>query len=144
MEAGLALPPRCSVALTPLGFHHLALQARDVERVAAFYREVLHLPELTRYHRDDGALRSVWLAVSPRAEPGDGFLAVEAAPDDVPAGTLGFSMLALRIAPGAREGLVRELAAAGIVPVRETGWTVYIRDPEGNLVGLSHHPHPRP
>ncbi|HSP79585.1 MAG TPA: VOC family protein, partial [Myxococcaceae bacterium] len=41
------------------GFHHLAIQVRDVERVTAFYREVLGLPELRRHHRPDGSLRSV-------------------------------------------------------------------------------------
>ena len=46
-----------------LGFHHLAIQARDVERVAAFYRVVLGLAEVKRWHRDDGSLRSVWVSV---------------------------------------------------------------------------------
>lgn len=63
-----------------LGFHHVALKAHDVERVGAFYREVLGLAELRRWFRDDGTLRSIWLATTPNADDTDGFIAVEAPP----------------------------------------------------------------
>ncbi len=116
-----------------LGFHHVAVQARDVERLAAFYLEVLGLPELTRYLRDDGSLRSIWVGVG-----GEGFLAIEAAASLEAAGTLGFSMVALRIAPADRVALETKLAKH---IERHSKWTLYVRDPEGNLVGLSHHPH---
>ncbi len=124
-----------------LGFHHLALQARDVERVSAFYREVLGLCEVKRHFRDDGTLRSVWLAVE-GSDALAGFLAVEHLPSGLaqPGGALGPSMIALRVAPGARPGLRDHLAQRGVPIERETGWTVYVRDPEGTLVGLSHHP----
>ena len=55
------------------GFHHLAIQVRDVEKVTAFYRDVLGFSELKRHHRPDGSLRSIWVGV-----PGGGFLALEA------------------------------------------------------------------
>jgi catechol 2,3-dioxygenase-like lactoylglutathione lyase family enzyme len=116
------------------GFHHIAVQVRDVARVAAFYAETLGLPELRRFHRDDGSLRSVWLGVAP------GFLAVEAAPEFTPDGVLGFSMLALRVPAAQREATVATLISRGITIEKQTRWTVYFRDPEGNLVGLSHHP----
>src|SRR3712207_8734332 len=35
------------------GFHHLAIQVRDVEKVTAFYRDVLGFTELKRHHRAD-------------------------------------------------------------------------------------------
>jgi glyoxylase I family protein len=122
------------------GFHHLALQAADVERVAAFYREVLDLPELYRYLHDDGTLRSIWLGVTQgQSEARGGFLAIEA---HLPGaqGTVGLSMVAFRISRGQREEAVAHLKASGVPIEKETGWTLYFRDPEGNLVGLSHHP----
>ena len=125
--------------MNTLGFHHVAIQARDVTRVAAFYRDVLGLAETARHLREDGSLRSIWVGVG----GGDGFLAIEAAASLEPAGTLGYSMVALRIEPGDRDGLEATLARHRVPIERQSGWTVYVRDPEGNLVGLSHHPHAR-
>jgi len=125
--------------MNTLGFHHVALQARDVTRVAEFYLRVLGLPETARHLRDDGSLRSIWVSVG----GGHGFLAIEAAASLEPAGALGFSMVALRIEPGDRAHLEATLAKHHVPIERESGWTVYVRDPEGNLVGLSHHPHSR-
>jgi catechol 2,3-dioxygenase-like lactoylglutathione lyase family enzyme len=126
------------------GLHHVAVQVRDVERVAAFYRDALGLPEVARFLFEDGRLRSVWLAARAGGD-GDlsgGFIAVERAADARPPGTLGFSMVALRIDPAAREATEAALAAKEIPVEKRTDWTLYVRDPEGNLVGLSHHPHP--
>ncbi|MEW5740415.1 MAG: VOC family protein [Myxococcota bacterium] len=128
--------------MSPQGFHHAAIQARDVERVASFYRDVLGLPEIARHHFDDGRLRSVWLSVRAGGDAAAGFLAVEKAADERADGTLGFSMVALRIDAAARDTAEAHLAAQGVCVERRTGWTLYVRDPEGNLVGLSHHPHP--
>jgi glyoxylase I family protein len=124
-----------------LGFHHLALQVRDVERVTAFYRDVLGLQEVKRWTREDGSLRSVWLAVE-GSDPLAGFLAVEHLPTGVapPMNVLGPSMIALRLAPDARAAVIAELAHYQVAIEKQTGWTLYVRDPEGTLVGLSHHP----
>ena len=127
-----------------LGFHHVALKVHDVERVGAFYREVLGLAEVRRWFRDDGTLRSIWFATTQRIEDSDGFIAVEAPPLEEPPGTLGYAMVALRIAPDDRERVAAELKARDLPLVRETRWTLYVRDPEGNMVGLSHHPHDAP
>jgi catechol 2,3-dioxygenase-like lactoylglutathione lyase family enzyme len=120
------------------GLHHVALQVRDVAKVARFYVEVLGLPVLERYLRDDGTLRSIWVGLGARADAG--FLAVEAAPESTPDGVLGFSMVALRISAAHRAQIARELEQRGVTIEKQTGWTMYFRDPEGNLVGLSHHP----
>lgn len=122
-----------------LGFHHVAVQVRDVARVAAFYVEVLGLPELKRFHRDDGSLRSIWVGASQSA-PERAFLAVEQLDSQSVEGSLGFSMVALRIEASQRKAIVEALTARGVKLEKETGWTLYVRDPEGNLVGLSHHP----
>ena len=122
------------------GFHHLAIQVRDLERVTTFYRDVLGLSELQRHHRADGSLRSIWVGV-----PGGGFLALEEVSGEPPAGPFrheqpGLFLLALRIAPQERARAVEALARAGVALEHQTRWTVYVRDPEGNRVALSHHP----
>ncbi len=89
-----------------LGFHHLAIFVRELERLALFYREVLGLSEMARHQREDGTLRSIWLAI-----PGGGFIALE--------------------------------ENRGIEIVKQTDWTLYFDDPEGNHLALSHHPSPQ-
>ncbi len=122
------------------GFHHVAIQARDIERVTAFYRDLLGFPELKRHHRPDGSLRSIWVGV-----PGGAFLAIEAAGTEPEATPFrherpGLLMLAFRIPRAGRQGVVEAFARAGVALEHETKWTVYVRDPEGNRVALSHHP----
>ena len=57
---------------------------------------------------------------------------------------MGFSMVALKIEASKRAGLVQALKRLEVPIEKETSWTIYIRDPEGNLIGLSHHPEDRP
>lgn len=122
------------------GFHHVAIQVRDLERASTFYREVLGLEEQVRHRREDGSLRSIWLTV-----PGGGFLALEdcvgtPSHDDFRRDTPGLHLLALRIDREARPGVERRLERMGVEIVHRTRWTIYVRDPEGNRIGLSHHP----
>jgi glyoxylase I family protein len=119
------------------GFHHLAIQVRDVEAVAAFYRDALGLSEMARHHRPDGSLRSIWVAL-----PEGGFLAVEQSTPvtgSAPADT-GFTPLALRIRREERAAWIAALSGRGVPVEHQTRWTIYFRDPEGNRVALSHHP----
>jgi len=122
------------------GFHHLAIQVRDLEASARFYSGVLGLPELARHHRPDGSLRAIWVGV-----PGGGFLALEQV-SGAPVPSLfrderpGLFLLALRIAREDRDEIASRVRAQGLTLEHETRWTLYVRDPEGNRVGLSHHP----
>jgi glyoxylase I family protein len=122
------------------GFHHLAIQVHALEEVAAFYRDLLGLPERERHHAPDGTVRSIWLGL-----PG-GFLAlerVEARPKADPRfrdGRPGFFLIALRIDATERARVRAELERRRVSLVHETRWTLYVRDPEGNRVALSHHP----
>lgn len=126
------------------GIHHVAIQCSDLEGCERFYREVLGLRVLRRWPLDGGGGdRSVWLAVD--AAPGGPFLALERADRPPEArgwadGTAGIHLLALRIPSGERGSWESRLAASGVEIVHRTRWTLYLRDPEGNRVGLSHHP----
>lgn len=119
-----------------LGIHHVAIQVHDVEKVAAFYRDVLALPERARHHRDDGSLRSIWIEASPDGS----FLAIEELRPGV-RGTLGHSLVALRIPREERGAWLETFAAHGVAIEKQTRWTLYVKDPEGNVIALSHHPH---
>ncbi|HSY39843.1 MAG TPA: hypothetical protein VLA79_09950, partial [Polyangia bacterium] len=54
--------------------------------------------------------------------------------------TRGYLMIALRITAAARADWEGRLAAAGVAVVHRTDYTLYLADPEGNRVGLSHWP----
>jgi catechol 2,3-dioxygenase-like lactoylglutathione lyase family enzyme len=127
------------------GFHHLAIQVRDLAAVETFYAATLGLKVAKRWPAKDGAgERSVWLDV------GDGagsFLALErvaggptAAEEPARGERPGLHLIALRIERGARADWERRLAAAGVAVEARTAYTLYVRDPEGNRVGLSHWP----
>lgn len=138
------------------GVHHLAIQVRDLATVERFYGGALGLKVLRRWpaEKSDGGGagpsgggagtgdRSVWL------DTGDGsFLALEvvaagptAAEDPARGERPGLHLVALRIAAGERSQWQERLAQAGVEIYHRTPYTLYVRDPEGNRVGLSHHP----
>jgi catechol 2,3-dioxygenase-like lactoylglutathione lyase family enzyme len=122
------------------GFHHLAIQCADLAACERFYRDVLGLPVLKRWPAADGTDRSVWLSIGAA-----GFIALERAAE-APApgawqeGRAGLHLVALRIERAHRAEWEARLAAHGVAVVHRTAWTLYVRDPEGNRIGLSHHP----
>jgi catechol 2,3-dioxygenase-like lactoylglutathione lyase family enzyme len=130
-----------------LGFHHLAIQVRDLPAMERFYRETLGLAELRRWPAPNGdGDRSVWVDVG-----GGAFIALErvaggatAREDAERAARPGLHLIALGIARGARGEWERRLAAAGHPVEARTAFTLYVRDPEGNRVGLSHWPDAEP
>jgi catechol 2,3-dioxygenase-like lactoylglutathione lyase family enzyme len=121
--------------------HHIAVIARDLARSERFYAEVLELPVIERYFYEDGRPRSIWLGLGAGA-----FLAVELAPDGEADGrakadgAAGWHCVALAIEPGDREAWRARLAAAGCPVLRESAYTLYVRDPDGAIVALSHYP----
>jgi len=116
--------------------HHLAVCVSDLGRAERFYVEILGLPVLRRHLRADGAERAVWLDL------GDTFLAlerVEGGPrraDD----SAGWHCVALAIPVSARGAWIAHLTAHGVPIERRSDYTLYLRDPDGALVGLSHYP----
>lgn len=113
--------------------HHLAIQVHDVDRAVAFYEGVLGMTETRRQPH------AVWLRM------GDAILMLEKAagtPVEPPwnSDAPGLHLVAFAIEKTAREAWRAKLSAAGHPVVHETAYTLYVRDPEGNRVGLSHFP----
>jgi catechol 2,3-dioxygenase-like lactoylglutathione lyase family enzyme len=123
--------------MRPSGVHHIAIKVQDLASCERFYVERLGLPVLTRYPAATaaGGDRSVWLDAGDDAivmlERGDG--TPDIAPLDDPG--CGHHLLALRIRAADRAAWRARLDV-----VHETAFTLYVRDPEGNRIGLSHHP----
>lgn len=141
----MALAPPKVTLPDVLAFHHVAIQCADLDRCERFYRDVLGLLVLRRWPRDEGGDRSVWLSIGEREE----FLALERAeePPEVRPwrdGKPGLHLVALRIPASERGAWEDRLQAAGVLVVHRTRWTIYFHDPEGNRVGLTHHPHDVP
>jgi catechol 2,3-dioxygenase-like lactoylglutathione lyase family enzyme len=114
--------------------HHLAVVVSDLARAEAFYVGLLGLPVVKRWEQ-----RSIWVDLE------GAFLAIELAGASGPMrvdAAPGFHCLALGIAREARENWRAKLLAAGHPVERESAFTLYVRDPDGNLVGMSHYPTP--
>lgn len=117
--------------------HHFAIKVGDPERSLAVYGELLGLSEQRRWFLDDGRVRSIWLALD-----GGVFLALERAQagggrtDEQP----GHHCFVLAIEPEARESWRARVRGAGLEIERESPYTIYFRDLDGNLLGLSHYP----
>jgi catechol 2,3-dioxygenase-like lactoylglutathione lyase family enzyme len=117
--------------------HHLALGSADVERLAAFYRDVVGLPELARHRDADGALRSIWLNL------GGPILMIERT-DEPPRQVDGIGsgpfLLAFAVSPSERLELEAALVACGQHVESRTAFTSYSRDIDGNRIAFSHYP----
>jgi catechol 2,3-dioxygenase-like lactoylglutathione lyase family enzyme len=125
--------------MNPTHVHHVAVKVADLARAEAFYVGILGLPVLRRWPLPDGkGERSLWLDLGAGA-----FLALERAEEDAdgkPEGAPGLHLLALNIARSEREAWLAKLATVGHPVYLQTGYTIYVRDPEGNRIGLSHWP----
>lgn len=121
------------------GLHHLAVRTPDLIAAERFYVELLGLPVIERFDFEDGRPRSVWVALDEET-----FLALEVGPpgprpaDDDP----GWHCVALTIDVDDRARWRARLTEAGCAIERESAYTLYVRDPSGALVGLSHYPAP--
>lgn len=134
----MAVPP-----IAPFGVHHLAIQCANLPATVRFYEKVLRLRTERRWPQPDGTGdRSVWLRM------GNSVLALEAcsgqraAPEWQDAAP-GLHLLAFEIHWDNRDIWLAHLQHHGVAVVHESPWTVYVRDPEGNRVGLSHFPFDR-
>jgi catechol 2,3-dioxygenase-like lactoylglutathione lyase family enzyme len=125
------------------GTHHIAVQVRDLVAAEAFYAGVLGLQVLKRWPLETGGDRSLWLDLG-----GGSFLALERASaaatppstQEFQDGHAGWHLVALRISVGQRTAWEEHLARHDVSIVHRSRWTLYVRDPDGNRIGLSHHP----
>jgi len=125
--------------MNPPRVHHIAVKVVDLAAAEAFYVGVLGLPVLRRWPSADGTgERSLWLDLG-----AESFLALERTdhgderPDDEAAG---FHLVALHIDARERAAWIAKLAQAGHPVYHQTPHTIYVRDAEGNRIGLSHWP----
>ncbi len=128
--------------MRPTRVHHLAVKVVDLDAAEVFYGRVLGLSVLRRWPAASGnGERALWFDLG-----GSAFLAVERAAAAAPAKAEeapGFHVCALAILRAEREAWLNRLEAAGHPVYQQTDYTLYVRDPEGNRVGLSHWPEPR-
>jgi glyoxylase I family protein len=124
---------------SPKAFHHVAIKVRDLAAAERFYCGILGLLLQRRWPSSDGqGDRSLWLDLGAGT-----FLALERAiltREPLAEEEPGLHMVALRIERDQRQAWIERLAAAGVPPYRQTDYTIYVRDPEGNRIGLSHWP----
>lgn len=131
----MAVPP-----IGPGGVHHVAIQCHDLEGMVGFYNKVLRLPVDRQWLDGDGiTLRSVWL------RSGTAIVALERCrgtvrPEPWRSEEPGLHLLALQIFLHNRDKWHAWFAHWGVPVVLETAWTMYVEDPEGNRIGLSHFP----
>jgi catechol 2,3-dioxygenase-like lactoylglutathione lyase family enzyme len=129
--------------MTVTGPHHIAIKVADLVGAEAFYSGLLGLRVQRRWPSADGqGERSLWLDLGAGT-----FLALEkAGPAAANVGTgkeedaPGMHLLALTIALDQREAWAMKLTQAGHPIYHQTAHTLYVRDPEGNRIGLSHWP----
>jgi glyoxylase I family protein len=129
---------KASVDAGRLSLHHLAITVVDLALAERFYAGVLGLPVERRWADAAGAPRSIWVGLGAGA-----FLAIERYSGDAGARAVdvpGWHCVALGIAVEARASWRERLADAGFPVERESDFTLYVRDPEKNLVALSHYP----
>jgi catechol 2,3-dioxygenase-like lactoylglutathione lyase family enzyme len=122
----------------PVRVNHVAVKTSDLARAERFYAELLGAPVLRRFVQDDGEERSVWLG-----EDGGPFLAVERAEQEgapKTEGAPGWHTVAFGIDRGERAAVLERARRLGAAVLRETPWSIFVRDPDGNVVALSHWP----
>ena len=118
--------------------HHLAVLVSDLAAAERFYARVLGLSVERRWDDDHGAPRAVWFRLD-----GEARLMLERATAAGPRrvdGAPGWHCVALAIESSAREEWRSTLVSEGFPPHAETAHTLYVRDPDGNVVALSDYP----
>lgn len=120
--------------------HHLALLVNDLEASEKFYRDILGLEEEKRWFNDDGeTLRSLWLRTGENSR-----LMLERASSQNRRAkeASGWHLFALEIEASKRQAWRDYLSAHGVAISKESSFSLYFEDPEGNQIALSHWPHP--
>lgn len=132
---------------TVIGFDHVNIKSRDMQRSIDFYTEVLGL-RLVRLDQDSaGRIRFVAVRI------GDGLIDIQPAPDgDWDAERTGLNHIALLIEPTDLETIAARCREQDI-PITEgpvarqgaygMGHALYIQDPDGHGIELKHYEQPK-
>lgn len=127
-------------AQTDLGFSHVALVVRDLDRSIAFYREFADLRVVHRRPAGGAVEEVAWMADGLR--PFALVLVASSSLEDTPLGPFGHLGIACasrdevlrRAAEAERRGILRSAPRDDAPPV---GLWTYIADPDGNTLELS-------
>jgi catechol 2,3-dioxygenase-like lactoylglutathione lyase family enzyme len=131
---------------TVIGFDHVNIKSRDMQRSIDFYTGVLGL-RLVRLDRNtDGSIRFVAVRI------GDGLIDIQPAPDgDWDAQRTGLNHIALLIEPADLDAVAARCREQNI-PITEgpvarqgaygMGHALYIQDPDGHGLELKHYEQP--
>ena len=124
----------------PLGLrvYETVVYASDVDRAAAFYRDVLQLRQIAGPDEHSAALRVGDGSVLLIFDPARASLAGRAVPAH---GALGAGHVAFAIGPGELDRWRRRLSELGVVLEQDRRWgdrgeSLYVRDPAGNSIEL--------
>lgn len=108
--------------------HHLALRSDDLERTAAYYRDVIGLREMARKLDAHGTLRSIWLEAE----------GVVVMVERRSAGEPGVSSISMELVAFAIDPSQRDEFRSRLAPIEgETEFTLYARDPDGRRIAVS-------
>lgn len=117
--------------------NHLAVKTADLARSERFYVDIVGLSVMKRHDDASGRPRSVWCGLK------TGFLALERA-DSAKAikqdGDPGWHGVMFGISVEERSSMMAHCERHGFPVIKETDFTFYVRDPDGNMVGFSHYP----
>ena len=114
--------------------HHIAIQVADLAAMSAFYRDLLGLTE-TKAARDG----VTWFTAGEiilMLEPVNGAIRDEVFASSTP----GLHVVSFGIDVATRDAWKEKFATRPILLERETPYSLFIRDPEGNRIGLTHFP----
>jgi hypothetical protein len=121
--------------------HHIAVQVQDLEQSRAFWCALLGLAEVRRQPHALWCQAGDTLVMLERA-PADASDDDDRAPPPFRSKRRGAHLIALTIDVDEREAWRARLAEAGVPLEKESDYTLYVRDPDGTRVGLSHYPTP--
>jgi len=131
---------------TVIGFEHINIKSRDVQRSIDFYTQVIGLRLVRLDHDSDGEIRFAALRV------GDALIDIQPnTSDDWDAERTGLNHMALLIEPVDLAAVAERCRELGI-PITEgpiaregaygMGQALYIQDPDGHGVELKHYERP--
>ena len=115
--------------------HHIAIKAQNLELLKYFYQNQLHLKLVDKQLADDGHVRSYWFDLN-----GSILMLEEAASQANQEDYHDNFVIAFKIEPEKRLAVKKDLTSHGVAITKETEYSFYFSDPEGNELAYSHYP----